>query len=439
MSSNEIDRERHSPPLRNGARLALVVSRFPLIDETFILREMLVLDGAGYEFEIYTMKKPDDRVVHAEAQPLIPRRVYRNYLWSRELWRTNWRFLRRRPARYVGAVTMILKETVRKPLSMLKSILLFPKAVCYADLMVRANLTHIHAFWATFPATIAWIAHRLTGIPYSFSAHAHDIYEDDFMLATKLRESSFVMTCTAINYKHLTALVPVKAAAIRLIRHGLDLQPFLNDAQHHETDNNIFRILSIGTLYKTKGFDTLIEACALLQRQGIPFECRLVGDGPERQRLQRLIAAQGLEDRVSLLGYLTREQLRPLRRWADVFVLLPRPYLHWGLPNVYIEALAARLAVVATPLNAVAELIEHEKTGLVVESDNPTAAAAALLRLYREPILRDRLAAAGQKRVPGMFDAAKSAQLIIKLFDEFIEPSRATSGSQTARSAMLHP
>jgi glycosyltransferase involved in cell wall biosynthesis len=180
------------------------------------------------------------------------------------------------------------------------------------------------------------------------------------------------------------------------------------------------RVLSIGTFYKTKGFDTLIAACALLKEQRFAFECKIVGDGPERERLQALIARRELQNEVRMLGYLKHEELRPLRLWASVFILLPRPYLHWGIPNVYIEALATRLPVIATPLNAITELIQPERTGTLVECDNAAAAAAALREAHRHPERHARMALAGQKLVAEKFDARRTIPQVIVKFHEAI-------------------
>jgi glycosyltransferase involved in cell wall biosynthesis len=400
--------------------MAFILSKFPCVDETFILREMTALADFKFDFDLYSLKKPDDTIVQQAAKKLMPRLVYRRYFLSWEVLQTQIYFLRRAARRYLSTLFIFIKEMWNRPVSLIKCLILFPKAVCYARLMQRRQVVHIHAFWATFPCAIAWIAHRLIGVPYSFSAHAHDIYEDDSMLVRKLSEAAFVMTCTQYNHAHLTALVPAKKNAIKLIYHGQDLEPFREEALHKEPASELFRILSIGTLYKTKGFDTLVEACAALKRQGISFRCKIVGDGPERKRIQNLIATHALQDEVTMLGYLAQEEIRPLRRWADVFILLARPHLHWGLPNVFIEALAARLAVIATPLNAIGELIEHERTGLLVECDNPAATAAALIRLYREPERRQRMATAGQKLVFQHFDARRTTQQVCSLFAEKI-------------------
>lgn len=408
-------------------KLAFLVSRFPCLDETFILREMAALAEAGFDFDIYTLKPPDDRVVQAQAQKLLPRLIHRPFFLSWEVWRAQFYFLLRRPLRYAGAVLTFFFEVWRKPVSLAKNLALFPKAVCFARIMLQRQTVHMHAFWATFPCGMAWIAHRLTDLPYSLSAHAHDIYEDDSMLVRKLRAATFVMTCTDYNRAHLSQLVPEKSAVIKLIYHGLELNSFYEDAQARTSSSGALHMLSIGTLYKTKGFDTLIAACAALKHQNVAFECKIVGDGPERQHLLELITQHDLQKEVKLLGYLKQEELRPLRLWANVFILLPRPYLHWGIPNVYIEALATKLPVIATPLNAINELIQPEHTGILVDCDDPSAAAAALMRMWREPEHGARMALAGQKLVVQKFDAQRTALQVIDMFAKSVgwEPERA--------------
>lgn len=404
---------------RNGsAAIAFILSQFPCVDETFILREMSALAQAGFAFDIYSIKKSRDKIIQPQAQALLPRLFHRPFFFSREIWRAQCHFAKRHARRYFRTLLQICWEGRHRPKTLLKNLILFPQAVCYAHRMQCRKITLVHAFWATFPGTMAWIIHRLTGLRYSFSAHAHDIYEDDTMLVRKLKACDFVMTCTAYNRVHLSRLAPAKSKDIKLIYHGHHLTALQQDARLKEAPNGVFRILSIGTFYRTKGFDTLIEACAVLQEKGLAFQCKIVGEGPEKERLQNLIRERRLQKHVFLLGYLPHEQLRPLRRWADAFILLPRPYLHWGIPNVYIEALASQVAVIATPLNAIRELIEPERTGLLVEADDPNAAAAALMHLHDNPELRRQLALAGQQRAQQLFDDTRTTKQVIDLFTE---------------------
>lgn len=417
---NPTSRAKPDSQAATTPRLAFILSQFPCVDEMFILREMAAMAAAGFDFDIYSIKRSRQQIVQSQARALLPHLIYRRFFFSRQVAGAVLATIFRQPVALLRATLICVRETWRSPRMLAKSIVLLPKAICYARLMQRRGVRHIHAYWATYPCTIAWVANQLAGIPYSFSAHAHDIYEDASMLERKLRGTEFVLTCVKANVGHLAGLVPAKRDAIVHIYHGLELENFYEDAENREAAGRLFRILSIGTLYKTKGFDTLIEACAMLQARGVPFQCKIVGDGPEQQRLGDLIAGKGLQTQVEMTGYLTQEQLRPLRRWADVFVLLPRPYLHWGLPNVYIESLASRLPVIATPLNAVGELVVDGETGLLVDSDAPEQAAQALEQLYRDPALRRRLAANGQQQVIQHFDARQTTREVVGLFSNII-------------------
>ncbi len=411
-------------PGPTSRRLAFLVSQFPCFDEMFILREMSALAEAGFDYDLHAVKASHEHVVQAQAQKLLPRAHYLPFCFFGKVWQAQIYFLMRQPLRYVSTLLLLAFEMWRKPVSLLKSLMLFPKALGYARMVQQRGVVHLHAFWATFPATMAWIIQRFTGLSYSLSAHAHDIYEDDSMLARKIRCATFVMTCTDYNREHLSRLVPEKREAIKLIYHGLELKKFYDDAAARVAQHDKLRILSIGTFYKTKGFDTLLAACALLKKQSFAFECKIVGDGPERENLQALIAQHDLQKEVQLLGYLKQEELRPLRLWASVFILLPRPYLHWGIPNVFIESLAARLPVIATPLNAINELIQPEHTGTIVPCDDPTAAAAALREVHENSQRHATMALAGQKLVAEKFDAQHTTRQVLNMFAETLALKR---------------
>ncbi len=377
----------------------------------------------GYAFDIFSIKPSRDKIVHEPARALLTRLIYRKFLFSKELFAAQTHYLKNSPNRYFKALFLLIFHMVRSPIALAKSLTLFPKAVCYARLMKERDVAHIHAFWATFPCTIAWIANRLEGIPYSFSAHAHDIYEDDTMLRAKLKHTRLVMTCTDFNQRYLAEMTPQQSEAIQRIYHGKPLSALCENARFNVNGDGAFRILSIGTFYKTKGFDTLIETCALLKEYGVQFECRIVGDGPKRRNIRAQIAKFGLEKHVKLLGYLPQAEIQPLREWAHVFILLARPDLHWGLPNVFIESLAAKLAVIGTPLNAMPELVRHEETGFIVAPNDPQAAAAAIMRMKNEPEKRREMTEKGQECALALFDEKETSKQFISAFENLLSNS----------------
>src|SRR5579863_9546055 len=183
---------------------------------------------------------------------------------------------------------------------------------------LRASpVDRIHAHWATHPSTAAWIMSQISGIPFSMTAHAHDIYLDQAMLPFKLRASVTVLTCTRENLDFLQRLCPdLPDDRLRLSYHGVDLaayQPAVSPVEG-------FRILSVGTLLPRKGFDTLLEACAILQREGTAYACEIVGDGPMRADLEGRARRLGLGG-VTFLGKRSQEELPEIYRRASVFVL----------------------------------------------------------------------------------------------------------------------
>jgi glycosyltransferase involved in cell wall biosynthesis len=255
------------------------------------------------------------------------------------------------------------------------------------------------------------------------TAHAHDIYLDQAMLPFKLRASVAVLTCTRENLDFLQRLCPeLPDERLRLSYHGVDLGAY----RPASAPPDEFRILSVGTLLPRKGFDTLLEACAILQREGTAYDCEIVGDGPMRLDLERQARRLQLAS-VTFLGKRSQEQLPEIYRRASVFVLAAnhagggvvtasarrRPgaadLIHFGIPNVILEAMACGLPVVASGLPALREVLVEDGNGLGVPERDPVALAAALRALAQDPARRARLGAHAAARVHAGFDLARTA------------------------------
>ena len=278
----------------------------------------------------------------------------------------------------------------------------------------------MHGQWATYPATVAYIISELNGIPFSFTGHAHDIYTDTTMLAYKIRKARFVTTCTANNKEHLLQIlgktysmngIPKK---IIVNRHGIDLSRFKRP-EEFSGSRKPFTILSVGSLLECKGFAFLIEACKILKERGISFRCVIAGGGKLEKNLKTQIQHLNLNDTVELTGYLTQDKLLPLYQQADVFVLAMVPEIHWGIPNVLIEAIAAGIPVVCTMLPSIPELVEDGKTGFIIPPKNPTAIADTVSKLYSDEPLRKRVARDALKIVEEKFDTVKNAAQLREL------------------------
>jgi glycosyltransferase involved in cell wall biosynthesis len=396
-------------------KVAIVISQFPCNDEVFILRELRALARRGIDLRIYSLKQASEAPLHADAKPLMQAARYSPFVFSRDIVKRNLQLAATRPTLYGRMLWRILRENWRSTPFLWRSLAVFPQAVRRGMELREDPVDRIHAHWATHPTTAAWVMSEITGIPLSLTAHAHDIYLDQAMLPFKLHQAVAVLTCTRQNLDFLKKLAPdVPEGRIRLSYHGLDLDQY----KPAPTPPAKFRILSVGTLLPRKGFDTLVEACAILERDGVDFECDIVGDGPTRASVEARAKELGLE-RVHFLGKQSQEKLPDIYRAASVFVLAAvhgdqaasgakKPsasdLIHFGIPNVILEAMASGIPTVTTRMPALVEVLVDGENGLYVPERDPAALAATLKRLAQDRAGCARMGARANERVRSGFD-----------------------------------
>jgi glycosyltransferase involved in cell wall biosynthesis len=410
------------------ARVLYVLSQFPCYDEAFLLREIHAVAGR-LDVWIFSLRSSRERIVHEEARALLPRTLSVPFVLSRIVLGAQLRTLVRHPLRYLGALLRLVLGNLRSPEFLLKNLAFFPKAVWAAGWAERHGVTHVHAGWATYPASVALVVSEIAGLPFSFSGHAHDIYLDTTRLAEKVRSAAFVTTCTSSNADHLRRLAPQRRPEdVAVVHHGLRLAAFARPAPPAvesgpaavavvgEQAKQPLRLLSVGTLNPHKGFEYLLQALALVGRQGLAVEATIIGGGRLEAALRAQVARCGLADRVSLTGALTQAEVLSHYGRASVFVLLAQAEWHWGIPNVIVEALAAGCAVITTRFGSVEELVRDGETGLLVPPKDPAAVASAIRRLAEDPVLRDRLAAAGHAIVARDFDLERAVDWYVRRF-----------------------
>ena len=217
------------------SKIAYIVSRFPHLPETFILREMITLEKLGWQIELYPLIIQQQSVMHEEARPWL-RRAHTVPWFSRDLLKANWGSLIRQPRRYLSLFLRTLQGNLHTPKFLARALLLFPRAVWMADRFLADGINHVHAHYATHPALVAWLINQLTGITYSITVHAHDIFAEKPMLATKLQDSVFISAISEFNRKYLTDLFgPWVQNKTQIVRCGIDpaLSPIPATGQGH--------------------------------------------------------------------------------------------------------------------------------------------------------------------------------------------------------------
>ena len=397
-------------------KVAYVLSQFPSYDETFILREMKGVERNGLELSIFSLRPFGDKIVHKDALSFLNRTYYAPFLLSVRLWMAHFYYLANRPIKYLKALVSILFPYFRKPNVMVRNLVFFPKSVYFARIIDKQGISHVHAGWATYPATAGLVISKLSGASFSFAGHAHDIHIDSTALSRKINAAEFVVTCTAHNKEYLQSLCGNGTAEkVHVSYHGLDLTRF--EPNGRKQQNNEYHILSVGSLLKCKGFNYLIEACAKLRNHGMKFKCVIVGGGKLETELREKIAQLQLNEHIELVGYVTQEEIVKYYHWADVFTFAAVLEIHWGIPNVVVEAAAAKVPVIITPLPSLSELIEDGKSGLFVPNRDALSLSEALKSLYKQPSARQSLAEAAYHNVQEKFDENKTIGFLTQLFE----------------------
>ncbi len=407
------------------------MSRFPHLPETFILREMVALESRGWQVLLYPLIFQRQEVVHPEARPWMERAWKAGFL-SPKILSDNLAFVLRFPRRYLGTLGRALWGNRSSPKFLLRAIALWPKSVSLAREMASQQVPHIHAHYATHPALSAWIVSRLTGIPYSVTVHAHDIFVCHAMLETKLRHAAFIVAISEFNRRYLETLFGDWVAAKTHVVHcGIDPARYAGEIRQWHSGER-FEIIHTGSLQPYKGQRYLIEACALLQKRGIPFRCRLTGGGELEADLMRRIRALRLEKRVFLLGAKTQDEVAALLAESHCYVqpsvVTPSGKME-GIPVALMEAMASGLPVVATEISGIPELVRPEETGWLVPEKDAGALADALEWVYWHPAEAARRAEAGRALVWREFTLQKNVDDLTTLFAASVEVSGTTDGT----------
>lgn len=392
------------------ASIGYVLKVFPRVSETFVINEFRVLEELGTPLALFSLHPPGDVVPHAMLRQL------------------------EHSVRYVDEMPAPDDDAVRRAARQLERQLgidaaarpaLLPRkyvrlALVLADLARAGGVRHLHAHFASRAGHVAALAAALTGGSYSVTAHAKDLYHcdvDPAVLCWKLARARFVITVTDYNLRFIHALLGNDPATARVVRlyNGVDLSRF---AAAPYPRANPPLVLAVGRLVEKKGFDVLVDACAILRQRGIALRCEIIGSGPDQASLRERIAARGIGADVLLRGTVPTEMVAARLRDAAV-VALPCVVGRDGnvdaLPTVLLEAMAAARPVASTRLSGIPEIVGDGTTGLLVDPNDPEGLAAALAALLGDPARAAKMGRAGRARAEQHFDLARNAGVLHRM------------------------
>lgn len=403
-------------PRADRTRVGYVLKVYPRLCETFILGEILAHEAAGVDMEIFSLRPTSDSRFHeALSRVRAPVTYVQGHsIRTPDLWQALCR----------ARVTFPKADTLMDIAAGEDADAVF-QAVIVAEAANARGIGHLHAHFGTLATTVARLAAHLCEIPYTFTAHAKDLFHesvDERDLRRKIAGAHAVVAVSDYNLDHLRSHFGEDASRVRRIYNGLDLQEF---PWQPPTDHSSL-IVSVGRLVEKKGFNDLIDACNILARRNHPFTCQIIGDGGLRGVLQQQIDRLGLTDRVQLLGPQTRSEVMNLLQRASVFAapcILGSDGNRDSLPTVILEAMALGTPCISTDVGGIPEMIHDGRTGLIVPQHDPTALADALARLMDDQALRANFSTNARRLLETEFDIHRNTARMREVFTSGRRPA----------------
>ncbi len=399
-------------------RIAYVVTEFPKATETFIQRELVEYARRGHEVRVYHLTRYRRReVLHEFARPTLAWARGEPYLLGLSVLGALARACLTRPRRFCGLLGGILKGLRTEPVWLLKSLFILPKCLAFAEDAQAWGADHVHAGFATHPATAAWVIRRMTGIPYSVSCHAHDIFLTQAFLDRKLGEASWVRCISQFNRRFLLDRVEGLEAERLVVNHvglwtdQIEIAPIRTDAT--------FSVLYVGSLEVRKGVDVLLRALSAAAPSLGDWRAVVIGGGPEAARLRALATELGLAELVDFRGPQPLEEVERVRAEADVQVvpsIVGPGGRTEGLPTVIVESLGRCLPIIASNVTGVPELVVDGETGWLVPPEDVDALSDALRQVAADRPAARAMAERGRERVLDEFDLCRNVTEQLELF-----------------------
>ena len=409
--------------MQNQLKIAYLAPEIPALSATFVYNEILRLEETGCQIVPLSVHVPMSAAKEQIVQNLRNRTHYLYRTPKGRMLMAHLAVMIRRPVNYFSALWMVLSDAMgmglinRIGLGLLYRFFVAGKA---AQILLEEQCRHLHVHFAHIPTDIAMYASRISGIPFSFTAHANDLFERGWLLDKKVQRARFVATISEYNRQFLNQ----KGAAgdkIHVIRCGVDHKAF--SAGNVRTSNSIPKIGTLGRMVEKKGIDDLIRACKILKDQNIAFNLEIAGDGPMQSELQALVSDGNLSEQVHFTGPMAHEQVPHWLQGLDLFVLACKKDRNGdmdGIPVVLMEAMQAGVPVISCRISGIPELIEDGLSGLLSEPENPAQLAGAISRLLSDQGLYADLRQNAIVKVQTDFELSNNVTQLNELFREVI-------------------
>lgn len=402
---------KSNSPSNSVPVLGYILKGYPRISETFISNEILLLEKLGFSMHLFPMRLPRENFTHDSVKQINARVDYLPTELVPEFFRLlipNIFLAAKVPAQYKLALS-----TARRGLSRGRELLTL-KHLLQGGFMANNHLlpsnriVHLHGHFAHSPTSVTRFGAIFSGLPFSFTAHAKDIYTSNKeKLRTKIEHADFVVTCTKHNKAYLEEVAASSKTPIYCVYHGIDLSLFNNSLNRERKKSTPAKLLTVARMTEKKGLPTVYKALALVKEKGIDFTHTLIGDGDDREKIVNLRSSLNLEDHCHMLGTQTHEQVLRQFKNSDLFILgceIAGNGDRDGIPNVLVESLAMGVPALSTKVSAIPEILINERTGITVDPGDPEKLAEAIQRILSDQKLRNHLIHEGKNLVREKFD-----------------------------------
>ena len=413
--------------------IAYITWVFPVLSQTFVDNQILALKRAGWKVMILPMRPGKDVIQSEISRLLVNDTLHCPKLWSPRFWGALFRLFTARPLAVVRSI-FLLREWTWWPGALARLVYLLPRILYFGEQCRARGIEHIHADFLGLHAVAARMIADALNI--SYSARVHTARDGGSARSVRLftKGVSFIVCDGRATLEALVARLPADSEVhVFIARQAVDFDRFVELPVVSEDAQTV---LAIGRLYPKKGLEYLIEATRLLRAAGKQNPCIIVGNGPERCRLQALIDHTQLTD-VSLVGPHPYESLPGFLRRAAVLVMpsISTETDEDGLPTVILEAMAAGRPVVATNVGVIPEAVLDGETGYLVPQRDPQALADALARLLDSASLRQQMGQKARAYVTSEFSPQRSNRLLMEAIEQAVASHHITErGTGAGRS-----
>ena len=416
----------------SNKQIGYLLRSYPRLSQTFILNEILALEKIGVTIQIFALTNPHEKVVQMQVdQVQAPVHYLDEAMQARPLGKVLGENFQVARLHFFGYIRALFYVATRKKIDegytasnrwecFLQTVHLI-HILNLEERRTGKKIDHLHAHFAHDPTLIAYLVNCITGLSFSFTAHARDLYQvPEKVLTDRIQMASAVITCCGANIEYLNQVAPLQKSKFSLIYHGVNLKDFQSATGTGKiASSEIPIILSVGRLVEKKGFQDLFHALLIVKERGQRFRCTIYGDGPLSQQLNAWIDEHGMADDILLMGDRSQHELIPIFQSATFFALTPVQTEDGdrdGIPNVLVEAMAVGLPVITTAVAGIPELVDHDQNGFLYQQHDVEGISSGITELLRNAEKRRQLGEAALKKVTEQFDVTLAANRLKALF-----------------------